>query len=403
MKGLKGRRGRPAGIALSSVRMAMGQLGKDRFRTFLSLAGISVGIFCVSAAGAITQSIQKTMREGIEQFGGDALFVEKTPMEPDLNEDGVFRWWKYVSRPEVSWREYRDLLEDRPESRGLCYAACYGRVVAVDGDWSSLIRNGLSSGRGFTEAELRDGGYAAILGADASEECDNGYVTVGSISVPVIGRFERSGINSVGIADIDNAAVIPYTLARKLSGLECERSVISVQPGSFGADAEEYLRLALRRTRRIEAGAEDNFAVNRLSFVMEEMDGLMKMLSRLGWIIGAFSLLIGGFGIANIMFVNVSERTPEIGLQMALGAPAWSVAVQYVCEAAILSAAGGLAGLCLTWALCLLIPAEAVDISLSAEMFAAGMATALAVGVTAGLAPAISAAKLQPAEALTRN
>lgn len=402
MKELKGC-GNPYGIVRRSVHMAFGQLGRDRFRTFLSLSGVSIGILCVTAAQTVTDSIGRTMRDGISEFGGDALFIEQMPMEPDLNEEGVFRWWNYVRRPEVSWREFDRLRTDFGEGADISYSALYddGKVIAVDGDWQSLIRNGVTSGRGFSTAELGRGECVAMLGAAASAE-NEAIVSVGGVPVRVIGTFAPGGINSVGIGDVDNAAVIPYALAERIEGLECSRRVITVQPGAGldEASATAMIRQRMRRIRRLDSGAEDNFSINRLSFVMEQMNGVFRMVGILGWVIGAFSLLIGAFGIANIMFVSVRERTPETGLQMAVGAGTRDILLQYLTESAVISLAGGLAGTAMTSAVCAVIPDNVIRLSVSAGTFAAGVATALVTGIIAGIAPAASAAKLQPAEAL---
>ncbi len=402
MKGMKGY-GNPFGIVRSSVCMAFGQLGKDRFRTILSLSGVSIGIFCVTAAQTVTDSISRTMKNGISEFGGDALFIEQMPMEPDLNEEGVFRWWNYVRRPEVSWREYDHLSRNCGEDAQISYSALYneGRIIAVDGQWQSLIRNDVTSGRGFSEAELRRGEPVVMLGSAAAEDSE-GTVSIGGVQARIIGTFAPGGINSVGIGDVDNAAVIPYTLAERIPGIECSRRVITVQPDP-GCDADAVSSSVfrqMRRIRRLDSGEDDNFSINRLSFVMEQMNGIFRMIGTLGWIIGAFSLLIGGFGIANIMFVNINERTPEIGLQKALGAGTRTLLLQYLTESAVISLAGGLAGTAMTAAVCALIPENVIPLSVSAGTFAAGVVTALVTGIIAGIAPAASAAKLHPAEAL---
>ena len=133
---------------------------------------------------------------------------------------------------------------------------------------------------------------------------------------------------------------------------------------------------------------------------MEEMDGLLKTVGTLGWIIGAFSLPKSAFGIANIMFVTAKKRAAEIGPQKALGAKRRDILLQYVTEASFLSVTGGLGGVAVTALFCAVLPRNVIEISMSAETFATGMATALITGISAGLAPAISAAELQPAEAL---
>lgn len=405
MKGLLLEAGGRSRVAGGSVLMAFRQLGRDKSRSLLSLVGVSAGIFCITAARSVTESVSDTMRNGIDEFGGDALFVEQMPMEPDLTENGTFRWWKYVRRPEVSEREYLAVRDACPDGTSVTYSVNYndGKIIAVEGDWNSLIRNEITSGRGFTGAELSHGDCIAIAGSDVKDVGKDSMISIAGVPVRVTGTFGRSGISSVGIGDTDNAVVIPYRLAARLHGLVSGRRVITVQPGRGTPESyiEEQVRLAMRGIRRLGAASEDNFSINRLSFIKEELNGLMKMTGTLGWIIGIFSLLVGGFGQANIMFVNIKERTAEIGLQKAVGAGIGSIALQYLTESAAIAFAGGLLGTGLTAAVCSVIPNHLIEISMSPATFAAGLAVALITGITAGLAPAISAANLQPAEALS--
>lgn len=185
MKGFEGKAGIRARIAGESVRMAFGHLGKDKFRTFLSLLGVSVGIFCVTAAQTVTESIQRVMRDGIAGLGGDAMFVEQIPVEPDLNGQGVFRWWKYASRPEVSWEEFKIIRDNCAADAYVSYTvSCNdGKVIATDGDWRQTIRNGIATGRGFTDAEMSRGGYTAMLGAEVPEK-DSDFVSIGGVRIP---------------------------------------------------------------------------------------------------------------------------------------------------------------------------------------------------------------------------
>lgn len=391
-------------LAGQSVAYAFRQLGNDRFRTFLALLGISIGVFCVTASTGIVNSLQNSMREGLKEFGTDAVFIEKIPIEPDLDEDGTFKWWKYVSRPEPDLHDSRILEEKCKLAESVSFSAQYegGKILGVTENWRTVVRNPLAEGREFSLNELRSGAAVAIVGSEIYTERQD-YVAVNGRIARIIGRFESSGINSVSLTDIDGAIVVPYGWVRGIGETVPDKQTITVLPAG-NADYGMFLvelRQVLRQSHRLQPGNEDDFAMNRLSFVLEEMDGLFGTITAIGWIIGLFSLVIGTFGIANIMFVNVRERTREIGLQMALGARKSIIVVQYLTEAVTLSVIGGLAGLAVLALLFRLLPPELNNGAMT-EISITAMAVSISAGLISGIAPALEAASLEPAVALRK-
>ena len=407
MKGIEGKTGSLAWIAADSVKFALSGLRIDRFRTFLSLSGVSIGIFCIVAVFTVVNSLQESLNEGLMEFGSDVAFIEQMPLEPDLNETGIFKWWEYISRPQVSYNEYRYL-----RSHGTTFSdinwMCYfgdGSTIGITDGWEMSIHNRLASGRLFTRGELERGTPVAIAGAAyAKTHRADTCVTVGGLRCSIIGTLEESGINSVNAADIDGSLLIPAPLARRLNGFHDSRTSIALRP-SDGVDSAAFtneIRMLMRRCRRLSPQVRDNFSINRLSFIVNELESLFRMVDSLGWIIGIFSLLIGGFGIANIMFVSVRERTSQIGLQKALGAGKKVIILQYLSESSALSLLGGLGGIAAVWIVTLLLRGGPISITLGTGDILTGMTVALAIGIAAGVAPATSAANLHPAEALQK-
>lgn len=405
MEILTGKTGGLGRLAGQSVAYAFRQLGNDRFRTFLALLGVSIGVFCVTASTGIVRSLQKSMRDGLEEFGSDAVFIEKIPLEPDLDESGTFRWWKYVSRPEPDIGDCRFLEAECRLAGSVSFSVQYdgGRVLGVSGSWRPVVRNSIAEGREFTQNELISGKAVAIVGSDVKTDGGN-YIGIGGRKARIIGRFESSGINSVSLTDIDNAVVVPYSWAQSVEELEAEKNTITVIPqdGADNAMFLEELERNMRRAHKIGGNGENDFSLNRLSFIMDEMNGLFGTIRTIGWIIGLFSLVIGAFGIANIMFVSVRERTREIGLQKALGAKKGIIVLQYLTESATLSFIGGCGGLCAVMLTYLLLPSEISRYGLDLQTTAAAMAVSLTIGLISGIAPAIEASSLQPAEALRK-
>ena len=317
---------------------ALRELGADRFRTRLSLLGVAVGIFSIVSALTLVDSVQKSVREGFSVYGGDILFVDRMPLEPDLDEDGRFKWWEYATRPEVSWREYRYLME-RGQGTAFSQAAFvrYGSSrVGVTGHWPLLVRQPLAAGRSFTEQELTGRAPVVMIGSEVETTGGRKPVVGEALWIEgtryeIIGIFEKAGANSVCTVDIDQVRLVPEKTLQ-----EAARSSILLS----GAD-EQQVRTLLRECRRLTPQQRDNFALNRLSFLLQEINSVFSLLARMGWIIGAFSLLVGGFGIANMMYVSVEERKSQIGICRALGARRRVIVRQFLGEAAMLSLLGG--------------------------------------------------------------
>lgn len=377
---------------------AFRQLKADRLRTLLSLLGVSVGIFSILAALTLIDSLRATVRDSFEAYGSDVLFVEREPLEPDLNEDGVFRWWVYAGRPPVTWREYR-YLEERCDGAfsKIAYAA-YGRdAVGVAGEWSLLVPQPLAVGRGFTSRETDQGAPFVLVGADVDADVGD-ILWIEGARYEVIGIFARAGMTTVSPVDIDHVRLIPY---RTMRGPVLRSSIVLSE-----AD-ESLVRSLLRTVRRLPPGAPDNFSFNRLSFLLDEMNEIFTLVSRLGWIIGLFSLLVGGIGIANMLYVSVEERKPQIGICRALGAKRAVIVREFLSEAVALSLLGALGGIILAAAgiavARLAMAGGGLPLFLSLRAILTGLAVALALGFLFGAAPARTAARLTPVEAICRK
>jgi len=363
----------------------------DRFRTALSLLGVAIGIFAIVAALTVVDSVQRAVRESFNSFGSDILFVEREPLEPDLNEDGIFRWWDYAARPDVSYREYLYLAEEGAGS-SLAYVAYGASCTGVAGDWQLLVRQPLREGRGFTPQELSGGAPVALIGCDV--EHSGAMLWRDGVPYRIIGVFEKAGAGSVCPIDIDQACLIP---SKAMQGVVMRSSILVA-----GAE-EQRARALMRRIRRLSPDQPDNFAFNRLSFLVDEMTDVFRMVSKIGWIVGLFSLLVGGFGVANILYVSVEERKPQIGLCRALGARQRVIVRQFLREAVGLSLAGGGAGIGLvfiaTLVLNLALPST-LTVTLSFHAALSGLVASLLLGLLFGAAPAHTAARLDPVMAM---
>lgn len=375
---------------------AFRSLKADRFRTLLSLAGVAVGIFSIVAGLTLVEVLRRTLTDSFAACGSDLLFVEREPMEPDLNEDGVFRWWEYAARPPVTWEDYRYIAVQPDAWTQIAFAAYGAETVGVAGDWQLLVNLPLAAGRRFSRQELESGAPVVMAGAE-TEARPGEAIWLDGHRYEVIGTFEKAGMMTVSPVDADRVYLVPFKPHRH-----------TIQRGSIllaGADPEQIRRL-MRESRRLSPLQQDDFALNRLSFLLEEIEDLLSLVARIGWIIGLFSMLAGGFGIANMLYVSVEERKAQIGICRALGARQRTVVAEFLGEAALLSLSGGSAGVILVQIV--LLSAHAFSGAFAASLplllpfsaVAAGLGTALVLGLAFGVAPATMAARLNPVEAI---
>lgn len=409
----------------------MRDLLADKLRTTLSLAGVSIGIFSIVAVFTVVDSLKESVNEGFRKFGSDVVIVERVPLEPDFDRNGRQNLWQYESRPQIGWPEYLFLQENSAAAGNMAFSASFemecaagresydeGAFVAVDGDWRMLVQEKILHGRGFTSGELASGAAVTIIGSEVAQKLFadiadpvGRMITVRGVPLRVIGIFDSAGDNLVGMMDVDCVRLIPVRFAFRIADITSPavKTRIIASPhqagerSSDGISKEEFkseLRMLMRQYRRLRPVQEDDFALNELSFVAEQFRSVFGMVNTVGWVVGIFSLLVGGFGIVNIMYVSVEERTRIIGIKKALGARKRVITMQFLAEAATLSTLGGLAGIVLVWFATLLIPDTLFPIYLSPSNVLKGIAIALVIGVVSGVAPARYAASLHPVEAI---
>ncbi len=286
--------------------------------------------------------------------------------------------------------------------------------MGVCGAWRNMVYSDILWGRDFSQAELSGGDSKVILGARAAEELfgadlDGGNpaqvcgesIRVGGRNLTVVGVLTREGKNIINLYATDYSLVVPYSTAEAIAGRDALETMIAIGPGAGGRDAAlGESRRILRAVRGLRSSSEDNFALNTMEDLCRETVALTGKISLIGVALALFALLIGGFGIVNIMLVSVKERTPVIGLKMALGATRRRILREFLCEAVLLSTLGAALGLLLAAALVALIPSGAIEACIRPHHIAEAFAIALALGLVSGLAPAAAASRLNPVEAL---
>lgn len=285
-----------------------------------------------------------------------------------------------------------------------------GFITAATPDWGKIANIEIDKGRSFSYFEAQSSIPVVILGHEVAnslfldgEDPLEKIIKIGSASARVIGVQKKAGESIVNIFDTDNSILISYTFASTIMNVKSTEGMICVTP-SPNVEREEFiqeLRQLIRSARRLKPSQKDNFALNEMTFLLNQTKAIFSGINMAGWIIGGFSILIGGFGIANIMFVSVKERTNLIGIQKALGAKKYMILTQFLAEAAVLAIAGGAMGIIMVGGVVLALKGnESFPMQLSFYNIFRGLMISSVIGIVAGLLPAWTAANLNPVDAI---
>ncbi len=412
------------GLVAESASFAFFSIRSDKLRTFLSLFGVTVGIFSIVAVFCAVDSLKANIMEGVQSFGSDIVYIDRFPMAQEEGEDGEpLQWWDYLQRPEITEENFEYVARNASLAESVVYIimgngnASYRRnnysnaflVITTDG-LENVMSYSLAEGRDFSQMEIRGGSNVAILGYNVAQELFGDSYPVGKKvkvkggSATVVGVLEKQGESMVSIVNTDDAVILPLQFGKTVLASAWGSGMMMAAPAE-GVSRDAFideLRLLLRSCRGLSPSERDDFAINEMTFLLDMLDSVFRGISKAGWIIGAFSLIIGGFGIANIMFVSVQERMNQIGIQKALGAKRYVILTQFMVEASFLSLAGGLVGILLVFLIS--IPVNAVSeyftITLSPDNAIAGMLIAVVLGILSGLIPAWKAATVDPVRAI---
>lgn len=408
-------------IFLESFRFAWHAIVSNKLRTFLSLLGVTIGILAVITVFTIVDSLEKNVRDSINKLGSDVIYIQKWPW--GASDDGEYKWWDFMSRPEVEIGEMKELAAKSKKAVAIAFMISANRtlkylnnsvegvgVMAVSYDWKSIRSFDLAYGRYFTEQEIDGAKNYVILGHTIALSLLNNLDNVGEVikikgeKATVIGVFSKEGEDITGNS-LDDAVVVPVTFGYKLMNKRLSNPTIIAKAKTDVSNEELRYELTgvMRSLRRLKPKMSDNFAMNEISLISSQLDSVFSVIGLAGWIIGGFSILVGGFGIANIMFVSVKERTKQIGIQKSLGAKNSFILYQFLFESIFLCLIGGILGLTLVFLLTQFV-SNFFDFSidLTLENIALGLSVSAIIGIISGIVPALSASKLDPVEAIRR-
>ncbi|MCI2081914.1 MAG: ABC transporter permease [Bacteroidales bacterium] len=407
-------------LVKESALFSLSQLKADKFRTFLSLLGITIGIFSIVAVFSVVSAMKISVSKGLDVFGKDVMYVMQYPLLPEDN--GEYKWWEYRNRPEIKEDEYKflkknvttpcimtDLMSfDGNFKRGR-YSLASGGALAVSENWEQVSSVDIMRGRYLTDSEIGNGSPVAVIGSKVSSslfpDTDNPVgksFKVNGRDVTVVGVLKKSGESMVTIIQYDKSIIVPMNFGKNIvSPDETGLTVVAMAKNASSKDnLKEEIKQLMRRKRHLKPVQKNNFSVDELSMVLKEVSKAMSVVNIVGWIIGGFSLLIGGFGIANIMFVSVKERTTQIGIQKALGAQKSFIMGEFLFEAVLLSLVGGIVGILLVYLVSLIVPKGMLDIILTFHNVLGGLLISIIIGILSGFFPARAAADMDPVAAI---
>lgn len=400
-----------------SLIFAFNELVVNKVRTFLSLLGITIGIFSVIAVFTIFDSMEIYLRDSINSMGSNVMFVQKWPwMQNDLE------WWKIMNRDEPSLDDLdaisknSELMEAASFMAGTQKTLKNGnnimeriRIDGVSYDYPKIMSLEIESGRFFTELEANNGRGVALIGSTVAEnlfpDADpiGKDIKIGGYKTYVIGVIKKKGDDTFGNSP-DETLLVPINYMRNFLNLRRSGgSTIAVmaKENISNDQLRDELTGILRSHHRIKPGKEDDFAINETDIISKGFDAFFGVIATVGWVIGGFSLLVGGFGIANIMFVSVKERINIIGIQKSLGAKNYFILFQFLFEAIFLALIGGLLGIFIVLLLVVIINASSdFTMVLTLGNVMLGIIVSSLIGLVSGFIPAYQASKLDPVVAM---
>jgi putative ABC transport system permease protein len=405
-----------------SLRMAVQAVSVNRLRATLSLLGITIGIFAIIAVFTIVDSLEANIRDSINSLGSDIVYVQKMPWAPEPGEE--YAWWKYINRPVPTFDEYEYLKEKSRNAEEVCFVSAVARRIEygnnnVDGTYLFGVAEGfqgirsfeLERGRYFSPLETNAGRNVTVIGSEIAKDLFQGadpigkYVEMLGRKVMVIGVVEKEGKGSFDIFNLDEVAILPIHYYKGFIDIKSEMSgpEIWVKSRRSGGVEEMTFELQqlLRSFRRLKPSEEDNFALNQTSLIDNQLDQFFSVLKIAGFFIGIFSIIVGGFGIANIMFVSVKERTHIIGIQKALGAKKYFILFQFLFESVMLSIAGGIIGLFIIFIGATIITLSSdFAVYLNMNNILLGIGISSLIGLISGIFPAWQGARMNPVVAI---
>ncbi|MDE3124035.1 MAG: ABC transporter permease [Bacteroidota bacterium] len=399
--------------------MALQELRVNKLRTFLSLFGITIGIFCIIGVLATVDSLKRKVKGEVQTLGNNTIYIDKW----EYGGGGEYPWWKFVKRPTPTYDEMKFIQTKSELADAIAFFASqnatlsYGdnsltntNVYSITEDFNKIQSINVIAGRYISDYDFTYGTNATVIGYKVAEELfGNPEKAIGKQidfnhhKAIIVGVLEKQGNSLLGGFNYDDCILLPYRYFASIYNIKQSSPFILVQAKNNIATSNlsDELRGIMRQQRRLSPQQDDNFALNDVNLLGNSLNGLFGSLNMGGWAIAGLSLLVGAFGVANIMFVTVRERTSQIGLKKAIGAKKRTILTEFLLESAFLCVIGGLLGLFLVWVLTMaLSKVLPFPIFIAPNIIILALSICIILGILSGIIPASIAAKMDPVVAI---
>jgi len=391
-------------IVWTTLKLAVQELAKNKLRTFLSLFGVTIGIFCIIGVLSTVNSLEKNIQDGIKSLGTNTIYIDKW----DYSGGAEYPWWKYVNRPSPKLMEMKLIKEKINAKISAVYSFTTQSFIQFNNDKLDGINyHGITDefekiqpieiayGRYLNQMDFDLGTPNIVIGYEnaemlfrKAEKAVGKEVGLRNKKAIVIGVIKKQGKSFIDGWEFDKSIVLSYKFMKQMLFNERWNNPKIIIAGPEGMSSE-----ALKD--------ELKFALNAISDFSKNTSQLFGSVNLGGWLIGLLSLIVGAFGIANIMFVTVKERTPIIGLKKAIGAKRRTILMEFLLESALICIIGGIIGILLVLILAqLLSSAFSFPIFVSTQILGLAIFICIAIGMLAGIIPAMIASKMDPVVAI---
>jgi putative ABC transport system permease protein len=409
-------------ILWNSFKMALQELRVNKLRTFLSLFGITIGIFCIIGVLATIDSLQTKIKSDLSSFGNNTIYIDKWSYGGGGGE-GDYPWWKYMKRPSMKVSEMETIQKKSYLASNIAFFVSSQQpfsyeenvlkgvlLYGITNDFNKIQAFNIAYGRYFKDTDFERGVPFGVIGYEVAselfgkpEKALGKTVSYRGRRLAVIGIIEKQGSSMLGGFDYDKSCIVTYNYFASVFNPDNSSPYIMVQakPGIPSKALQDELNGVMRQLRKLSPTQEDNFTCNDVAQFKDQIESVFGSINSGGWAIAGLSLIVGAFGVANIMFVTVRERTSQIGLKKAIGARSSTILYEFLLESAFLCIIGGLVGLFLVWILALgLSTVLPFAITIAPSIIFLALSICIILGVISGIIPASIASKMNPVDAI---
>lgn len=408
-------------IFWNSFKMSVQELNNNKLRSSLSLIGIAFGIFCIIGVLATVGSLESKVQTDIKSLGSNTIYIDKWV----YGGDDDYPWWKYVNRPVPKYNEAKFIKERSTLAKNVCYFNQTNSNVSFENnqinnvgiycvteEFAEMQTIEMGYGRYINGTEFIRGNAVCVIGYEIAEQLFgkaeralDKTVTFDGKRAVIAGVIKKQGQSFVGGFDYDHCVILSYRYYASIYDVNGNFTnsfiMVNGHDNITTAALIDNLEGVMRQTRRLSPTQEDNFALNDINVFSQQVSGFFGSVNIGGWAIAGLSLIVGAFGVANIMFVTVRERTSQIGLKKAIGAKSRTILTEFLLESAFLCVIGGLMGLLMVWLLALGLSAVLpFPIVIAPNIIILAFSICVILGILSGIIPASIAARMNPVVAI---